>query len=87
MGVMMSRSSDSRPVPSLMKWPFGSSRGWSPQQVRDEHPSPLWGLDRHPTKRSQSRVAAQCDWFSRWGVLGVGWPCSIRVQGVDRNEW
>jgi len=54
MGVMMSRSSDSRPVPSLMKWPFGSSRGWSLQQVRDEHPSPLWGLDRHPTDRSRA---------------------------------
>jgi len=39
------------------------------------------------TKRSQSRVVAQCDWFAGWGAMGVGWLCSIRGQGVGRHEW
>jgi len=63
-GVMMACPSEFNPVPRLMEWPFESSRGWFLRQVRDGHLGPLWGLDRHPAKRSQSRVAARCDWFA-----------------------
>ena len=71
-GVMMSRCSDSSPVQSLMVRPLGSSRGWFLQQVEGGHSSPLWGLDHHQTKRSQSRVVAQYDWFAGWEAVGVG---------------
>jgi len=45
MGVMMARSSEFKPVPKLMKWPLGSSRGEVSSTGSRRTSRPTLGLD------------------------------------------
>jgi len=84
-GVMMARSSKFKPVPKLMEWQFGSLRGEVSSTGSRRKSRPTLGLDLCLIGRCRSQVGAQCGWFTGLGVVGVGWPCSIRVPVVGRN--
>jgi len=72
-GVMMARSSEFKPVPKLMEWPFGSSRGVVSSTSSRQTSRPTLG-----SRSSPDRAMPEPDGRSIWLVCWIG-SCGRRL--------
>jgi len=84
---MMARSSEFKPVPRLIEWSLGSSRGEVSSTGSRRTSRLTLGPDLRLTRRCRSQKVVQCSWFIELGVVVVGWPCSIHVPSAGRSGW
>jgi len=82
---MMAPSLEFNLVPKLMEWPLGSSRGEVSSIDSRRTSRPTLGSRSSLDRAMPEQVVAQCGWFVELGVVGAGWPCSLRVPSVGRS--